>query len=1455
MKTSNHEITLNPTKPQPVQSRWPVFFKTALIAGLIFMTGAFSSFAATTRTWTGSGGGNTGDAGNWNPSGAPADGDTLVFDGTGINTGVLTNNSALTANGMAAIKVTSGQTAAVTFNGGSQYIRVANGGWFNVDSGAGAVTIQNSQRILFGAGVGADASFYITNNSANPVTWASTANTSLYGGQRGRSVNFYGSGNWVFNLAIPTVSAQTNYFIMNGNGSLTFAGANSYSPGGVTLNSGTLNVNNATALGGSGVTLTLAGGTIDNTTAGAITLANNNPQNWNGNFTFAGTKDLNLGTGAVTLNATPQVTVSAGTLTVGGPIGGSGFGFTKAGVGKLLLSATNTYTGPTVVSNGKLVLTASALLANSSSITVSSGATFDISSNAFTLSTGQSLLGSGTNNGSIAVASGAGVYAGLDLAYGTNTITTNLTFSSGANVYMDLGTTFNGVNDLITVGQNLTLNNTVFHIKAPSTSVNLDTTDYTLMTVGGTTTGNPALAWDVQPLNYAHYSIGKNGNNVILHYNSSLVPSGTGVASPNPIVDNQPVLITVTVTFSSNPINTVTVDASALGASSNLPLIAAGGGNYTNTVVVAPSVATGTKTLVATMTDNASLVGTTPGFTVTVNTSSEVWNGGGANDFWSSNPNWQSGFAPGYIGDDLTFAGTIRPTPDMNGNYTITTLTFDGTAGSFTLGSSGGYGLTLTGGSIANNSANTQTVNLAITNGGNLVDVSGGNNVVFNGGIAGAGGLQDDNSGVLILNGTNSFTGGININSGTLQIAGAGLLGGTNGNYAGNITNLGAFQYSSSATQTLAGVISFLGPIKDGSGRLILTANNTYTGNTVISNGVLQIAGAGGLGYGSAGVGSTVDYYIGNLLVNGTFEYSSSYGQTIVNAITGTGGVVVDGLGTLILNGANTYSGPTVVTGGTLVYSPNTFTYPTINSLSIYSNAIVTVNANNGASLPVGNLTLNSNSILNLNYNFSGGNPTVAAVAVSGSFSAPGTNIILRITGFGAAVGQFPLISYTGASPANLNNYIPSLPPGVTGNLVNNTGAKTIDLNITTSSPTTWIPLKASDGSGTNSFVNALNWNDGNPPTAGNGYYTQGFILRSPADANAYTFAGSALSIDAYTPGAGGRFLMKGPGGAVITVTNLILNGGLVDYADPVTGNETLAGMITLNGGTTSYLGAYAASSLSVTAPITGTGNLQIGGANINAGADTGFVVLSGASTYSGSTAVAGGTLLANGTAPNTSVTILTNATLGGLGSIAGPVTVQVGGKLAPGIQAQGALTNTIGTLTVSGAVSASGAVAMKINRGASPNADKLIAPSVTINSGATLIVTNLGSTNLVAGDTFTLFSTPVSGTFTAVTLPALPGTNVFWTNNLAVNGTIGVVALATVNTSPTNITSTVSGSQLILSWPADHIGWHLQVQTNSLSTGLGTNWVTIPGTDTAGSYTNSISPANGSVFYRMVYP
>jgi len=71
----------------------------------------------------------------------------------------------------------------------------------------------------------------------------------------------------------------------------------------------------------------------------------------------------------------------------------------------------------------------------------------------------------------------------------------------------------------------------------------------------------------------------------------------------------------------------------------------------------------------------------------------------------------------------------------------------------------------------------------------------------------------------------------------------------------------------------------------------------------------------------------------------------------------------------------------------------------------------------------------------------------------------------------------------------------------------------------------------------------------------------------------------------------------------------------------------------------------------------------------------------------------------------------------------------------------------------------------------------------------------------------------------------------------------------------PANITAQVVGNQLQLSWPSDHLGWRLEVQTNSLDEGLGTNWATVPNSTNVISTNILINAANGSVFYRMIYP
>ncbi len=64
-----------------------------------------------------------------------------------------------------------------------------------------------------------------------------------------------------------------------------------------------------------------------------------------------------------------------------------------------------------------------------------------------------------------------------------------------------------------------------------------------------------------------------------------------------------------------------------------------------------------------------------------------------------------------------------------------------------------------------------------------------------------------------------------------------------------------------------------------------------------------------------------------------------------------------------------------------------------------------------------------------------------------------------------------------------------------------------------------------------------------------------------------------------------------------------------------------------------------------------------------------------------------------------------------------------------------------------------------------------------------------------------------------------------------------------------------VTGNNLTLNWPADHIGWRLQAQTNDVTRGLGTNWVDVANSTTTNQMTMPIDLTDGSVFYRMIYP
>jgi hypothetical protein len=161
------------------------------------------------------------------------------------------------------------------------------------------------------------------------------------------------------------------------------------------------------------------------------------------------------------------------------------------------------------------------------------------------------------------------------------------------------------------------------------------------------------------------------------------------------------------------------------------------------------------------------------------------------------------------------------------------------------------------------------------------------------------------------------------------------------------------------------------------------------------------------------------------------------------------------------------------------------------------------------------------------------------------------------------------------------------------------------------------------------------------------------------------------------------------------------------------------------------------------------------------------------------------------------------------------------------------------------------GTTLMELNRANSPTTNDLLVVTGTLTGGGALVVTNIGP-NIANGSKFTLFSKPVTG-FTSVSLPT-GGTGYSWNNTLAADGSITLVSGGMVTT-PTNIVTSVAGNTLNLSWPADHLGWSLQVQTNPLSVGLYTNWFIVLGSTATNSVPVQMNGNNGSVFYRLSLP
>jgi len=138
------------------------------------------------------------------------------------------------------------------------------------------------------------------------------------------------------------------------------------------------------------------------------------------------------------------------------------------------------------------------------------------------------------------------------------------------------------------------------------------------------------------------------------------------------------------------------------------------------------------------------------------------------------------------------------------------------------------------------------------------------------------------------------------------------------------------------------------------------------------------------------------------------------------------------------------------------------------------------------------------------------------------------------------------------------------------------------------------------------------------------------------------------------------------------------------------------------------------------------------------------------------------------------------------------------------------------------------------------------------VNGSCTVKIT--GTDGLVAGGSHPLvsYAGTLSGSFTNLLLQMPYG----WRGALAQAGNQIVLAnVATVATTPPQLDPTPNGQQLQLVWPATHTGWRLEVQTNSLTMGLGTNWVTVSDSASTNQVFLPISISSPSVFFRLIYP
>ena len=978
-------------------------------------------------------------------------------------------------------------------------------------------------------------------NSSNWTTDATgTAATSLIPGA-GATITFSATG---------AAAANQSAMVLGAN--MSVAGIVVTSPSALALTAD----GNTLTLGTGGITVNNTLGNPNVTIAAPIILGG--AQTWQNTSTTALTVS-----GPVTNGANLLTVQGTGNTTISGNLGPGTGGLTKAGAGILTLSGANSYTGLTTILSGTITggvsatnrtvipgdLVVGALEGGSpagyntpsnaaatvgKNITIYSNGTVNLGGGSHVLNSGYStVIVGGTLQGNYINTAGGtfymtgGIISGAIQSYGsshpiritssasTSTAVVSASLTGKAAAYPTTITVADGAAEI-----DLLLSGVVGEAGGASMPLIKNGPGLLAMTAANTYTGLTTLSAGTLRLDFS--AAGAPGSNIINNTtNSSTLSMGGGTLA----------LVGKASTSNTQRFNGLTVTGGVnsiqLNAATSNPLLLTTG-TITRTggmvdFVLPSGIQSGTNGIVTTSTNTNGILGywATVGGTdfATVNSSSNIVSYTGYNNVTrlSDGPQLISSASASNVRivegtgspSNLTLASGTTTVNTLNQSATGGIATIDVTGKTLALNTilvgTGAGGLTISSGTLKsvgtalflnNYSTNTATISAVIANG------------------TGASTLNKSGSGMLILIGSNTYTGATYVNDGTLK-AGVASVTGTSGAFGknsavtianlataglditgfdtqigsltgggangGNVT-LGAATLttgSDGTSTTYAGAISGSGGnlTKIGAGTLTLSGSSSYTGTTTLGGGLILFSTLNSLGAGTAitfgGGGlqwassNTADISGRTVTLNtGTATFDTNGNDvTFANAIgnSGAGGLTKIGLGTLTLSVASTYTGPTLVTAGTLkAISGNAFGTGTVTvstgALQLTHTAALassTVFLLNGGTLQLRNdssvtfagaatTTLSNNVILDVNQlTTSGSNQTLSLGTVN---IASGTVNVTGGNGYTLNLGNVIL-------PTN-NNTVTFNP--TTANLITGTINSTGNGNLTKSGSGTW---------------------------------------------------------------------------------------------------------------------------------------------------------------------------------------------------------------------------------------------------------------------------------------------------------------------------------------------------------------------------------------------------------------